>query len=91
MIVDQVVAGLAAVLASTPTPSPTSTVPDASQVTPGVVGFLATFAVAVVTVLLILDMVRRVRRLRYRELQAEQDALREQERDGTRPPDDRTA
>jgi hypothetical protein len=78
---------LAALLASTPSPSPTSTVPDASQVTPGLVGFLATFAVVVATVLLLLDMVRRIRRLRYRE----QQALLEQERaerEHPGPPDD---
>jgi hypothetical protein len=36
-------------------------------VTPGVVGFIATFGVGIASLLLILDMVRRVRRVRYRE------------------------
>lgn len=46
-----------------------------AEVGPGLVGFLATFAVAVVTVLLMLDMTRRLRRLRYR---ADQQAASEQ-------------
>jgi hypothetical protein len=37
------------------------------MVTPGVIGFIATFGVAIASLLLILDMVRRVRRVRYRE------------------------
>ncbi len=44
-------------------------------VTPGVVGFIATFFVGVVTVLLVWDMVRRIRRQRYRaEIEAKLDA-----------------
>jgi hypothetical protein len=39
---------------------------DENSVTPGWVGFAATFAVAAVTVLIAIDMVRRVRRVRYR-------------------------
>lgn len=54
------------VAAASPTPSIDPTFnPD--TVTPGWVGFLITFLVAVVTVLLVMDMTRRVRRLRYRE------------------------
>lgn len=49
----------------TPVPLPPSQV-DENLVTPGVIGFVITFALVIVTVLLILDMVRRVRRLRYR-------------------------
>ncbi|ROP64736.1 hypothetical protein EDF24_2468 [Curtobacterium sp. PhB130] len=56
---------IAAVLAATPSPSPTSTVPDV-DVTPGVVGFIAIALVAVVTILLVIDMTRRIRRTRYR-------------------------
>lgn len=40
---------------------------DPNTVTPGVVGFLATFGLALIVVLLAFDMVRRVRRTRYRE------------------------
>ncbi len=40
---------------------------DPNGVTPGVVGFVITALVAVVSLLLIMDMVRRMRRLRYRE------------------------
>lgn len=64
---------------------------DPNSVTPGVVGFLATFAVIVIVVLLIMDMVRRIRRTQYRaevnqRLDAEAAALAEQngdQQDGT--------
>lgn len=46
--------------------------PDPDQVTPGVIGFIATFFVAAVTVLLVVDMVRRVRRVNYRAQVREQ-------------------
>ncbi|GAA1345558.1 hypothetical protein [Arthrobacter roseus] len=39
---------------------------NADQVSPGLTGFIATFAVVAVTILLILDMTRRIRRVRYR-------------------------
>lgn len=39
---------------------------DPNTVTPGVIGFVATFAVAAVVILLGIDMVRRVRRTQYR-------------------------
>jgi len=75
-----VILELAARLASTPVPTPSSPEADPSRVTPGLIGFLATSALAVATVLLVLDMVRRVRRLRYRE---QQEAARQAaERDG---------
>jgi hypothetical protein len=74
-----VIAQLAVRLGATPTPSPSPSLPDASTVTPGLIGFLATFALAVATVLLVLDMVRRVRRLRYREQQ--ELARQQRERD----------
>ena len=56
---------IAAALAATPNPSPTSTVPDV-DVTPGVAGFIAIAVVAIVTILLVIDMTRRIRRTRYR-------------------------
>ena len=40
---------------------------DPVSVTPGVVGFVVTFLVAIAALALILDMVRRVRRVRYRQ------------------------
>lgn len=40
---------------------------DPTGVTPGVVGFLITAAVALTAIFLILDMNRRMRRLRYRD------------------------
>lgn len=40
---------------------------DPNLVTPGVIGFFATFFIAGMTVLLIFDLVRRIRRSRYRE------------------------
>jgi len=39
---------------------------DVDSVTPGVIGFIATFAVIALVVLLAIDMVRRVRRTQYR-------------------------
>jgi hypothetical protein len=48
---------------------------DPNLVTPGVWGFVLTFAVMVVVVLLILDMVRRIRRVNYRaEVRAQLEA-----------------
>ncbi len=49
----------------TPTPTPIPVI-DEDMVTPGVVGFLVTFLIAVATVLLVIDMTRRIRRVRYR-------------------------
>lgn len=55
----------------TPSPFPEFT-GDPNMVTPGVIGFVAIFLIALATVLLILDMTRRVRRVRYRaEVQEE--------------------
>ena len=51
--------------AATPSPSPTPL--DEDTVTPGWVGFVFIFALALITVFLIIDMTRRVRRVRYRE------------------------
>lgn len=58
------------------------TVPADSEVSPGLVGFLATFAVVIVTILLMLDLTRRLRRLRYR---AEAEAASTQGREGEQP------
>lgn len=57
---------LAALMASTPTPSPSSTV-DPTLVTPGPWGFAAILFIAVAVILLVIDMLRRIRRARYRE------------------------
>jgi hypothetical protein len=43
-----------------------ATTPDPDTVTPGPIGFLAIFFVAVAVVLLGIDMVRRIRRTTYR-------------------------
>ena len=61
------------------TPSPTPTPLDEDTVTPGWIGFVVIFAIALITVFLIVDMTRRIRRVRYREevrekLAAEDDA-----------------
>ena len=63
-----VLASYAIVFLADPSPAPTppAFTGDANAVTPGVVGFIATFFIAAVTVLLLLDMTRRVRRVRYR-------------------------
>ncbi len=60
------------------TPTPTATPLDEDTVTPGWIGFVVIFAIALITVFLIIDMTRRVRRVRYREevrekLAAEED------------------
>lgn len=52
-------------LAATPSPTP-SGAPADDSVTPGLLGFIVTFLIAVAAVLLVLDMVRRIRRVRYR-------------------------
>lgn len=51
------------IMAATPAPDKDF---DPNSVTPGWVGFVAIFLVAIATVLLIMDMVRRIRRVRYR-------------------------
>ncbi|MFF1878654.1 hypothetical protein [Leifsonia sp. NPDC058230] len=84
MIADAILRAGVWLTAATPTPTPT--VPNDDQVTPGYVGFLVTFAIAVVVILLIIDMVRRIRRVRYRaeiaeKLDAEQ-AGREERPEG---------
>lgn len=50
----------------TPSPAPGEFTGDPNAVTPGVIGFVATFFIAAATVLLLIDMTRRVRRVRYR-------------------------
>jgi hypothetical protein len=62
-LLDTLAARLAAV--PTPSPSPTSKVPD-TAVTPGVWGFVVTAAIGVLVILLVLDMIRRLRRVNYR-------------------------
>jgi hypothetical protein len=57
---------------------------DPVLVTPGVIGFVVTFLVAMGSLVLILDMVRRVRRVRYRaeiaeRLDAEEAAKKSQD------------
>lgn len=73
---------------TTPTPSPTEF--DTDRVTPGVVGFVVTAAVALLVILLVIDMVRRVRRVNYRaqiseDLDAEERELAEAEAAGRDP------
>ena len=56
-------------LATPPAPTPTPSLRpglDLDQVTPGLLGFLLTAFIVVLTALLIVDMVRRIRRVRYR-------------------------
>ena len=59
--------GLSLVLEIDTPPTPPAFEGDPNLVTPGVVGFIITFAIAAITVLLVLDMVRRIRRVRYRD------------------------
>lgn len=67
-------------LATTPAPAPTPSLrPGLSQdqVTPGLLGFLLTAFIVVLTALLIVDMVRRIRRVRYRAQVEEERAAAE--------------
>ncbi|MEH0110339.1 hypothetical protein V6N00_11560 [Tersicoccus sp. MR15.9] len=71
---------LSLVLAATPTPTPTPAngglKPGLSldQVTPGTLGFLVTFALAVAGLLLIRSMNKRLRRIRHRAMLEEMAA-----------------
>jgi zona occludens toxin (predicted ATPase) len=53
-----------------------------------VVGFLVTFAIAVVVVLLVIDMTRRIRRVRYRAEIAEKLDAEQARAADDRPEDD---
>jgi len=82
---------LARVLAATPTPSPSLPAqgPDPDSVTPGLLGFLVVFVLALATWLLLRNMTGRLRRMRYREerrLDAERRRL--ESPDSTAGPDD---
>ena len=72
---------VAVLAATTPTPS-SSEAPDPDSISPGVTGFIATFALVVACLLLFVSMARRVRRMQYR---AEHDEAEHDERadDGT--------
>jgi hypothetical protein len=62
------------VLLATPSPSPSAD-PETTFYSPGTIGFIATFGMAVGAALLIADLVRRIRRVRYRaEIQEKLDA-----------------
>lgn len=67
--------------ATTPPADPNQLMPglEAEQVSPGVIGFFATFFLVVALVLLLVDFTRRQRRLRYRmAYAAEQEQLEAQ-------------
>lgn len=77
-------------LATTPAPTPTPSLrPGLSQdqVTPGLLGFLLTAFIVVLTALLIVDMVRRIRRVRYRAQVEEERAAAGAAGGGTAPQD----
>ena len=69
----------------TPSPTPGEFTGDENAVTPGVIGFVATFFIAAMTVLLIIDMTRRVRRVRYRA-EAQEKIAGEQAESGKASP-----
>ncbi len=65
---------ISALLAASPSPTP-SVDPANTFYSPGTIGFIATFGMALGATLLIFDLVRRVRRVRYRaEIQEKLDA-----------------
>ena len=63
---DTLAVGMVRLASATPEPAERIQTPPEELVTPGTVGFLVTFAVAVALVLLVRDMVRRNRRLALR-------------------------
>ena len=68
-------------LATSPSPAPSPSLRpglDQDQVTPGLLGFLLTAFIVVLTALLIVDMVRRIRRVRYRAQVEEERAAAEE-------------
>ena len=77
-------------LATSPAPAPSPSLRpglDQDQVTPGLLGFLLTAFIVVLTALLIVDMVRRIRRVRYRAQVEEERAAAEEaaQQENTRP------
>jgi hypothetical protein len=78
-------------LATTPAPAPSPSLRPgvtADQVTPGLLGFLLTAFIVVLTALLIVDMVRRIRRVRYRaQVEEERAAAAEAALGGGAPAD----
>ncbi len=64
-------------LATSPAPAPSPSLRpglNQDQVSPGLLGFLLTAFIVVLTALLIVDMVRRIRRVRYRAQVEEEQA-----------------
>lgn len=61
--------GTAVAGTSTPRPSLPAQAPDPDSVTPGVLGFLVVFVLAIATWLLMRNLTSRLRRMRYREEQ----------------------
>lgn len=57
----------AKLVASTPSPTVPPNSPDPASVTPGFLGFLVVFLLAIATWLLLRNMTARLRRMRYRE------------------------
>lgn len=56
-------------LSATSTPTPPAKAPDPNSVTPGVLGFLVVFVLAIITWLLMRNLTARLRRMRFREEQ----------------------
>ncbi|GAB3594819.1 hypothetical protein GCM10027446_19200 [Angustibacter peucedani] len=70
---------------TTTAPSPAPVEPDPSSVTPGVLGFLVVFLLAIATWLLLRNMTGRLRRMKFRE---EQRLAAEQSPAPPQAPDD---
>lgn len=75
-----------ALVAGAPSPTPSPGEAAALDVSPGLPGFLALFALAVVVALLVVDMTKRIRGLRYRA----EIAQRRRQPDQREPPGPRS-
>jgi hypothetical protein len=75
---------ISALLAATPTPTPTVD-PSETFYSPGTIGFIMTFFVTAGAIALIFDMVRRIRRVRYRAEIAEKLAAESSEKPAAKP------
>ena len=73
---------------TTPSPSLPAKTPNPDSVTPGLLGFLVVFVLAVVVWLLMRNLTGRLRRMRFREEQRLADEARQQGARAPKRPDE---